>query len=166
MSKVLENLTQVGNTLALTPENSPVPTNPVNPPVTLESLQAQIAALTAALVQKTNKVSSRSVYKDVKPESKKQVIINLLNRAEGITNEEAKAILNWPAISLKTQATLLGIQVEFSKNGREKRYFAVTPEAQKAKADAAAAEMANAIDEESAFLESVQAIEMAFEAAE
>ena len=134
MGKVLRDLTegQEQRTGAASPTIPLDTANPTPPVVTLESLQAQILALTTALTAKT----TRSVKVGLPKEgSKNALIASLLARPGGVTNEEAKAILNWPAISLKTQAANMGITVRFTKDGREKRYFAVTEETIKATAE-------------------------------
>lgn len=121
-------------------------------PITLESLMAEMAGLKALLAKakiKPARTPSTTATdpKAVKEGSKKAQMVELLHRAEGITNEEAKAIFNWPSISVKTQAALLGIPVRFEKVGREKRYFGMTDEAIAAQRDVEATERAREYDD-------------------
>lgn len=147
MAKILRDLTQVDTEMKLTPDDTTTPTTeplvdqvqPTAPaPVTLESLQAQIAALTAALNPKDTKATKVRGPKAPKADTKQAQIVGLLNRVGGCTNEEAKEILGWPAISLKTQAANMGIEMRSTKEGRQIRYYAVTEEAK----ELAAAEQA------------------------
>jgi len=128
--RILQDLTQGGTEMVLAQVQLAE-----QAPVTLESIQAQIAALTAALNTKATKVRGP---KAPKADTKQAQIVGLLNRVGGCTNEEAKEILGWPAISLKTQAANMGIEVRSTKEGRQIRYYAVTEEAK----ELAAAEQA------------------------
>ena len=58
--------------------------------------------------------------------TKLEQLVLLLSDVKGVTNEEAKEIFGWPAISIKTMAVKMGLELQMRKEGREKRYFLST----------------------------------------
>lgn len=80
----------------------------------VEVTQEEAAALDTAAVEKVVKRRTGT---------KLEKLTQLLDRREGITNEEAKVIFGWPAISIKTMAFKMNLELQMRKEGRENRYF-------------------------------------------
>ncbi|MDR3502934.1 MAG: hypothetical protein P4L79_10150 [Legionella sp.] len=83
-------------------------------PAAIEVTAEQAEALDAAAEAKVVKRRTGT---------KLERLTQLLDRREGITNEEAKVEFGWPAISIKTMARNMGLELQMRKEGREKRYF-------------------------------------------
>ncbi|MDR3502914.1 MAG: hypothetical protein P4L79_10050 [Legionella sp.] len=122
--------------------------------LTLELLQQQISELKAQLAAKPTKAKAEPGQP--REGTKLYALTQMLQREGGVTNDEAKAEFGWPAISIKTMAANMGIPVRFEKEGREKRYYAITAEAIAAEAEAKATAAAAEQEEDNPFLLSVE----------
>lgn len=97
--------------------------NPAEPKAdTKESAMRKTATTTKSKAR--NAVKGKSKAEGVRPGSKLETIVKLLQRAKGCTTKDVLEATGWPAVSMPQQAKAAGLKLIKEKDGAVTRYRA------------------------------------------
>ena len=149
--RFLKAMTEAAATAAQPQTEKPMMTKITNPPaldaskVPQGALTAAPAKATASAAPKTKKATSKPAKKaatkaptktaakpkaaaarqdGVRPGSKLETIVKMLQSKNGCTSAEILAACSWPSVSVPQQARAAGLKLKKVKDGKVTRYYA------------------------------------------